>query len=81
VGVVLGVRARDPFVAVPLVIHVALTTAHAITYMDTLYYYVKVPFVMVLGFYGIGRLGRAAGPAAVAVAAFALALSVYTLFL
>jgi hypothetical protein len=79
-GIVTAIRARDPFVAVPLVVHLALTTAHAITYMDTLYYYVKLPILVVLAFYGAGRLGRAALPVAAALAGAAVLLSALTLF-
>lgn len=80
VGVWLGIRARDPFLAVPALVHVGLSAAHAVTYLDTLYYYVKLPFLVTLAFYGVGRLGRASLPLAAGLAGAALLLSGVTLF-
>ena len=78
-GLWLGIRDHDPFLAVPALVHFGLSAGHALTYLDTLYYYVKLPFLVVLAFYGVGRLGRAALPAAVALAGAALLLSAVTL--
>ncbi len=80
VGLWRGLRARDPFLAVPVLVHLALSAAHALTYLDTLYYYVKLPFLVVLAFYGVGRLGRASVPLGAALTGSALLLSVWTLF-
>jgi hypothetical protein len=75
-GAAFGLRTRDPFVAVPVLVHLALCSAHSLTYLDTLYYYFKLPFLVVLAFYALGRAPRrVALPAAALLTAAALALT------
>ena len=53
----LGVAAlrRDAAMVVPVSLALALGTAHAITWMDIMYYYLKLPFLVIFGFYGLER--------------------------
>lgn len=44
-GVYLAFRKRDPFILVPFCIYLCFCLAHAITYMDLMYYYIKMPFL------------------------------------
>ncbi len=75
-GAVVGVRRRDPYVAVPILVHLALCSAHALTYLDTLYYYFKLPFLVVLAFYALSRAPARFGvPAAAVLTGAALALT------
>ena len=57
-------------------------TAHAVTHLEFTYFYVKVPFVVILGFGGLaalappsGRGTRAADAAAAGLALWALGLT------
>ena len=45
---------------VPALLFACLASAHAITYMDLLYYYVRLPFVAMLAFYGLEGLAALA---------------------
>jgi hypothetical protein len=48
-----ALRGRDPFVLVPLAVFVCVGAAHAIAYMDLMYYYVKMPFLLLLAGLGL----------------------------
>jgi hypothetical protein len=79
-GLAAGARLRDPFVIVPVTLQLVLGLTHALTHMDLLYYYAKLPFVVVLAFYALDRLpGGPATVMAAAVTAAALVLSYWTL--
>ena len=55
VGCVLAVGRRDVRVVVPLCVAASVVLPHAITWMDLMYYYVKLPFLVLFGFYGLDR--------------------------
>jgi hypothetical protein len=80
-GLARGIRDRDGFVLVPLAVHLSIATVHALVYMDTLYYYYKVPLVLALAFYGADRLGRWASPVAYGLTGASALLTAWTLFL
>jgi hypothetical protein len=60
-------RRRDPALLVAATLYACVVVAHALVWMDLLYYYVKLPFVFVAGFRFLdqalawlgGRAGRA----------------------
>jgi hypothetical protein len=56
-GIVLSIRNRDPFMLLPGAIYLCISVAHSITWMDLMYYYVKLPFMFVFGFYFVNSLG------------------------
>ena len=79
IGAARGVARRDGFVAVPLLVALCVATAHALTLVDFMYYYLRVPFLVVfaaLGMEALGRPGRwmAAGLVAASVAGAAVLL-------
>ena len=49
---------RDPSLIVPGLVYVCLVTAHSITYMDVMYYYLKIPFLFIFYGYGVQALER-----------------------
>jgi 4-amino-4-deoxy-L-arabinose transferase-like glycosyltransferase len=46
-GLVVAFRRRDPHVLAPVAVYACLAFGHAITYMDLMYYYQRVPFLFV----------------------------------
>jgi 4-amino-4-deoxy-L-arabinose transferase-like glycosyltransferase len=79
-GVVIGIRAHDPWLLAPLVGTLSLALAHSVLYMDLMYYYVRLPFLFVFAFYAIDRLpARAAAVSVALLGAASLALTVATL--
>ncbi len=76
-----GWRRGDRFLLVPGLAWLCLALMHAATYMDLLYYYVKLPFLVVLPFTWLDRLPARWGVGLGGVlVAWALALSAWTLF-
>jgi hypothetical protein len=59
-GVALASYRRDALALAPAVVFGCLVSAHALTYMDLLYYYVRLPFVAFLSFYGLEGLAALA---------------------
>jgi hypothetical protein len=61
-GLWIALRRRDRALLAPLAVAVTLGAAHALTWMDVTYYYVKLPFLVIFGLYGLDRaLGGAPG--------------------
>ncbi|MEO8359971.1 MAG: hypothetical protein ABI672_08075 [Vicinamibacteria bacterium] len=58
-GVCLALKRRDPFLAVPVAIALTIVATHALSYLDYYYYAVKMPFLVLFGFYGVDMLPRA----------------------
>jgi hypothetical protein len=83
-GLALGLRGRDPALLGPVTLLACVAVAHAITHLDLLHHYLRVPFVVVLCFYAldraVGRAGAAARVASLALAAASLALTARVLF-
>jgi hypothetical protein len=78
-GAAAAVVRRDPFAMVPGALGIGLGLAHALTYMDLLYYYLKLPFLAVFAALALQalpvrlRLGLAVGlTAAAGILALAL---------
>jgi hypothetical protein len=46
-GLVLALRGREEWVLAPLVVYASLCVAHSLVYMDLMYYYVRIPFLVV----------------------------------
>lgn len=47
IGIYLGIRQHDFSMLPLLAIYMCVTVAHSITYMDVMYYYVKMPFLFI----------------------------------
>jgi hypothetical protein len=71
-GVGAALWRRDRALALPGLVYLSVCAAHALTWMDLRYYYVKLPFLFLFAFYGVAAGGRwrrsatwlAAGPLA-----------------
>jgi hypothetical protein len=57
-GLLLAARDRDPALLAPLAVYVCLLVAHAITWVDLMYYYVKLPLLVAFAFYFVDRAHR-----------------------
>jgi hypothetical protein len=55
-GLIAAVWRRTPALLVPGLIHLCLAVAHSVTWMDLMYYYVKVPFVLAFAFFFTHRV-------------------------
>lgn len=58
VGIARGIRRRDTFLLVPGLVYLCIAAAHALTFFDFNYYYLRVPFVVVFAAIGADTLGR-----------------------
>jgi hypothetical protein len=56
VGIVRGLRERDEWLIVALAAFASVALAHALVYMDLMYYYVKVPFLFLFSSYALDHL-------------------------
>jgi hypothetical protein len=74
-GLVLGARARDADLLGPACLLACVAFSHAVTHLDLLHHYVRLPFVVVLAFYTLDRLSRRSAPALRSARAAALALA------
>jgi hypothetical protein len=72
-AVVLAVRQRDASLAAPLALLACVGLSHAVTHIDLLHNYLRLPFVVVLAFYGLDRLAHAGRPALASALAGGLA--------
>jgi Dolichyl-phosphate-mannose-protein mannosyltransferase len=63
VGVAAAVLRLDTLALVPVALFASLVTAHALTLMDLMYHYVRLPFVAFLAFYGLEALAGLTPPA------------------
>jgi prepilin signal peptidase PulO-like enzyme (type II secretory pathway) len=74
-GLALGLRAREAHLLGPVALAACVGTAHALTHLDLMHHYLRVPFVIVLAFYAVDRLApfpRAAVASALAAGSAAL---------
>ena len=55
-GIVLGIKNKDAFLLVPGAVYLCVCFAHTITYMDMMYYYMKVPFLFIFSAFFIHKL-------------------------
>jgi hypothetical protein len=60
-GLVLGYLRRAAYLLVPGAVYLCLAVAHSITWMDLMYYYVKVPFLIVFALSFLREAGCSAG--------------------
>jgi len=63
IGVLAAFVRRDTAALVPIALFASLVTAHALTLMDLMYHYVRLPFVAFLACYGLEALAGLAPPA------------------
>lgn len=57
-GVVLAARDADPTLLAPGAVYLCLLVAHSATWMDLMYYYVKLPLVFAFAFFLVDRAHR-----------------------
>lgn len=55
-GICLAVRKRELFFLVTGFVYLCLAVSHSISYMDLMYYYIKIPFLFLFSFYAISEL-------------------------
>lgn len=55
-GVVAACARRDAFLWIPAAVYLCISLAHALTYMDLMYYYIKLPFLAVFAALGLEAL-------------------------
>jgi hypothetical protein len=63
IGVAAAVLRLDTLALVPVALFASLVTAHALTLMDLMFHYVRLPFLAFLAFYGLEALAGLAPPA------------------
>jgi hypothetical protein len=74
IGIGAGIARRDAFLAVPLLVYLCVAIAHSLTLVDFMYYYVRVPFLVVFAALGLDALGRRGPLLAAALAGLAAVL-------
>ena len=82
-GLFLAARARDPAVLGPLALFACVAAAHALTHLDLLHHYLRLPFVAVFAFYALDRVAAAdtaARAIGLTLAAASTALTAWVLF-
>lgn len=83
-GLALAWRGRDEALLGPVALLACVAFAHAITHLDLLHHYLRLPFVVVLSFYALDRVAARAEATARAVgfalAGSSLALTAWVLF-
>jgi hypothetical protein len=89
VGGALAVARRERGLLVPAAIYTSIVVLHAVVYMDWLYYYVKLPFLLLFAFYSLEAFHRwsrdrlptpwLAGTPAAALMAWSVALTLQVL--
>lgn len=57
-GVFFSIRRNDMICLVPFTVYLCFCIAHSITYLDFMYYYIKVPFVFIFAWYFIDQISR-----------------------
>lgn len=60
-GIAIGLYRRDRFIIAPLMVLACFVTAHAVSYMDLLYYYIKMPFLFFFSAYFLSASTEQAG--------------------
>lgn len=73
-GLVLGVRARDPMVAVVASVYFCVGVTHALLALHILHYYVKLPLLLAAAGFALDRLGAVRPRLAVGAAAALVAV-------
>ena len=56
-GIYLAIKFNDRLVYIPLMAFLTIAISHAITYMDLMYYYVRIPFLFVFTAFFIRHIG------------------------
>jgi hypothetical protein len=75
IGIARGAARRDSFVLVPGLVYLCVALAHALTFFDFNYYYLKLPFLVVFAALGTDALGKRGRWLAVVPLALALGTS------
>ena len=79
-GLVVGALRRDPGLVAAAAVYACLCAAHSLVYMDLMYYYAKVPFLLVFGAWALARLPKREGAwAATGLASLSLLLTAFVL--
>jgi hypothetical protein len=56
-GIYLAVKNKDYIIYIPLMAFLAIAISHSITYMDLMYYYVRIPFIFIFTAFFIKHIG------------------------
>lgn len=83
-GLALAWRGRDEALLGPVTLLACVASAHAVTHLDLLHHYLRLPFVVVLSYYALDRVAARAEAAAravgLALAGSSVALTAWVLF-
>jgi hypothetical protein len=79
-GIATGAFRRDTFLLVPGLVFACVAGAHALTFFDYTYYYLKLPFLVAFAALGLASLRRVGPALGAALAALAAAASLAMLF-
>ncbi|MCX6278135.1 MAG: hypothetical protein NT004_08560 [Bacteroidetes bacterium] len=82
-GIYFAIKHNDKLIYIPLAVFLTIVISHSITYMDLMYYYVRIPFLFVFTAFFIKHLGiafkKSNGILVQKIVAFGLLI--YTIFL
>ncbi|MGD2270769.1 MAG: glycosyltransferase family 39 protein [Desulfobacterales bacterium] len=58
IGICIAVKQKDKSLLVPGLVYLSFCFAHSLTYMDLMYYYIKIPFLYIFSGYFINAVDR-----------------------
>ena len=56
-GIILSLKVGDKLIYIPLMVFLTIAISHSITYMDLMYYYVRIPFLFIFTAFFIKQIG------------------------
>jgi hypothetical protein len=58
IGIGISLKKKDPSLLVPGLVYLCFCLAHSLTYMDLMYYYIKMPFLYIFSGYLVNAVDR-----------------------
>ena len=58
IGIVIAIKKKDPSLLVPGLVYLCFCFVHSLTYMDLMYYYIKIPFLYIFSGYLLNAVDR-----------------------
>jgi hypothetical protein len=58
IGICIALKKKDPSLLVPGLVYLCFCLAHSLTYMDLMYYYIKIPFLYIFCGYFVNAIDR-----------------------
>ncbi|MHC4791869.1 MAG: ArnT family glycosyltransferase [Planctomycetota bacterium] len=58
IGIGIALKQKDPSLLVPGLVYLCFCLAHSLTYMDLMYYYIKIPFLYIFSGYLVNAVDR-----------------------